>query len=212
MVDVLPGLATANGPNAMIPIFMTILGVSLFAVGSAYRIPRVVDMDQKVFFAINDKLRPLASFFQIIWLFGRTPLTLATLFIIVLFNFSLDGAIPTVVFFFIAAIESLIKRTYHRERPFISNQKIPMLQPHLPTDASFPSGDSLRIWFLVLTLPFWIPLPGWAPVLLILIAFTVSIGRIVMGVHYPTDVLAGAGMGIIASAITYLLHYSLFSS
>lgn len=73
-----------------------------------------------------------------------------------------------------------------------------MLQPLKPLDPSFPSGDALRIWYLTLitaaifsSLPFLIAA--------IILAAVISLGRIMMGVHYPSDVLAGSGLGVIAA-------------
>ena len=83
-------------------------------------------------------------------------------------------------------------------------------QPREPGDASFPSGDALRAWYLALILPVFAG-GGLALALgLSVLAMLVTLGRMVMGVHYLTDTLAGAGLGMLGAGTTiwlwYLLH------
>ncbi|MEX2476580.1 phosphatase PAP2 family protein [Marinobacter sp.] len=92
----------------------------------------------------------------------------------------------------------LLKRWLIRERPFISFPSIHCGTP--PLDRySFPSGHTLHAvcftTILALTAPelFWLLLP-----------FTLSVAasRVILGLHYPSDVVAGAviggGLGILA--------------
>lgn len=82
-----------------------------------------------------------------------------------------------------------------------------MAQPQKPTDPSFPSGDAFRIWYLVLIL---IAASGSNQVLgfiAILLAVLVSLGRMILGVHYLTDVLAGAGLGFLGAGTTIWLWH-----
>ena len=57
---------------------------------------------------------------------------------------------------------------------------------------SFPSGHTLH------AVSFGIVAAGWFPVLalpLALFAVLVAMSRVVLGLHYPSDVLAGAALG-----------------
>jgi undecaprenyl-diphosphatase len=86
-----------------------------------------------------------------------------------------------------------LKRTFRRSRPS-------ELGPHcwsdlLPPDQfSFPSGHTITAFAMAASLtPFY---PG----LLIPLSFcaaSVAASRVVLGMHYLTDVIAGAGIGII---------------
>lgn len=77
-----------------------------------------------------------------------------------------------------------------------------MLQPQEPGDPSFPSGDALRVWFLalILTIAMGNSLP--LGIIMAFVAALVSVGRMVLGVHYPTDVLAGIGLGFLGAGTT----------
>mgnify|MGYP000170995673 CR=1 FL=1 len=85
----------------------------------------------------------------------------------------------------------LLKRWLIRERPFISFPAINCGTP--PLDRySFPSGHTLHAVCFQTMLA--VALPGLATLLL---PFTLSVAasRVVLGLHYPSDVLAGAMIG-----------------
>lgn len=85
----------------------------------------------------------------------------------------------------------LLKRTLVRERPFISFPVIHCGTP--PLDRySFPSGHTLHA--VCFTSVLALTLPGLA---LVILPFTLAVAasRVVLGLHYPSDVLAGALIG-----------------
>jgi undecaprenyl-diphosphatase len=84
-----------------------------------------------------------------------------------------------------------LKRVMVRERPFIRHPGITLAMP--PLDRySFPSGHTLHAvaftWQAVACFPAlaWVLLP---------VAALIAASRVVLGLHYPSDVLAGAAIG-----------------
>jgi undecaprenyl-diphosphatase len=86
---------------------------------------------------------------------------------------------------------TFLKRLFVRERPFITHRAIS--QAAAPLDRySFPSGHTLHAVSLTWQACAHFPELGW--VLLPLTALIAG-SRVVLGLHYPTDVLAGATIG-----------------
>lgn len=89
------------------------------------------------------------------------------------------------------AIYRLLKTTLSRERPFIACTGVRCADR--PLDRySFPSGHTLHaVAFTIVALAY---VPSLGPVL---VPFTVLTGlsRVVLGLHYPSDVVAGALIG-----------------
>lgn len=78
-----------------------------------------------------------------------------------------------------------------RERPFIRHPGITQAMP--PLDRySFPSGHTLHAVSFA-----WLASERFPELALVLIplATLIAASRVVLGLHYPTDVLAGAGIG-----------------
>jgi undecaprenyl-diphosphatase len=68
---------------------------------------------------------------------------------------------------------------------------------------SFPSGHAARAALIATLALLWCPLAiGLA---LTLWAFLVCLARIAMGVHYPSDVLAGAVLGLVFGVAAHLI-------
>jgi undecaprenyl-diphosphatase len=95
----------------------------------------------------------------------------------------------------------MVKRSTGRQRPF---QIVPsVIAGAAPLDAfSFPSGHTLHaVAFTLVALRYYPSLVG------ILAAFTLltAASRIVLGLHYPSDVLAGAALGAGIAAASFCI-------
>jgi undecaprenyl-diphosphatase len=92
-----------------------------------------------------------------------------------------------------------LKHALVRERPFIRHPGITLAMP--PLDRySFPSGHTLHAVAFTWQAVAWFPETGWV---LIPIAGLIAASRVVLGLHYPSDVLAGGaiGAGLATSAL-----------
>lgn len=88
-------------------------------------------------------------------------------------------------------IYKLLKHRLVRERPFISFKAINCAMP--PLDRySFPSGHTLHAVCFNTMLALTVPGLAW-----LMLPFTLSVAasRVILGLHYPTDVAAGALLG-----------------
>lgn len=93
-----------------------------------------------------------------------------------------------------------------RVRPFHASPLVELLIPPPASVYSMPSGHASVAFAIAFALAFGDPSLG---VVAFLIAGLVAFGRVGAGVHYPTDVLAGAFVGFIAFALVRYLHQAL---
>jgi undecaprenyl-diphosphatase len=94
------------------------------------------------------------------------------------------------------AVYKLLKRTFVRERPFIRHAGISLAGA--PLDRySFPSGHTLHA--VSFTWQMCAAFPELA-VVLVPLALCIAASRVVLGLHYPTDVLVGAVLGAVFGA------------
>lgn len=85
----------------------------------------------------------------------------------------------------------LIKGALGRERPYAAHRAVKALMPALDR-YSFPSGHTMH------AVVFSVMLAQYYPALLVIVlpfAASVALSRVVLGLHYPTDVVAGAALG-----------------
>ncbi len=103
-----------------------------------------------------------------------------------------------------AVIVLLIKFTVKRQRPAGEwGLMYRSTDPH-----SFPSGHAARA-FLLATLSLFLE-PAWLSFILILWAPLVALGRVSMGVHYFSDILVGALLGILGGWIGFTLYPAIY--
>jgi len=95
-----------------------------------------------------------------------------------------------------------LKTKTTRPRPFTRNQQIRISVAPLD-QYSFPSGHTLHaVGFSAVAVSHY-PALGW-----VLLPFTllVALSRLVLGLHYPSDVLAGATLGVSLAVLVQSLY------
>jgi undecaprenyl-diphosphatase len=89
-------------------------------------------------------------------------------------------------------LSTALKLLTDRPRPFVANRDQDPLV-HTRLDVSFPSGHAAISFAAATVLAHYVP-RSVAPLLFVLAAL-IAWSRVYVGVHYPTDVLAGALLG-----------------
>lgn len=92
---------------------------------------------------------------------------------------------------------NIIKNIVQRPRPFVTFTDLHILIP-TPSEFSFPSGHTSSSFaaagVLYSNLPKKVGIPA------VILAGLIGLSRLYVGVHYPTDVIAGIIMGVLLSA------------
>lgn len=89
------------------------------------------------------------------------------------------------------ALYKILKQILVRERPFFSHVAVQPMA--MPLDRySFPSGHTMHAASFIVMLAHYFP-----DVMLIMLPFAISVAlsRVILGLHYPSDVLAGGLIG-----------------
>ena len=98
----------------------------------------------------------------------------------------------------IGIIVSLIRLVWYRPRPFVSLNLIPLM-PYADK-GSFPSGHAAALFALALAVYFFHKKTG-------IIFFALSglsvLARVYVGIHWPSDILAGALLGLGSAILVY---------
>lgn len=97
---------------------------------------------------------------------------------------------------------NLIKNIVQRPRPFVTFTDLQIIIP-TPSEYSFPSGHTSSSFAAAAV--FYRYLPKKAGVPSVILAGLIGFSRLYVGVHYPTDVIAGVIMGILLSYLAEFL-------
>lgn len=96
-------------------------------------------------------------------------------------------------------ITELIRFFYHRQRPFTDLSVNQLLTSN---EWSFPSGHSA--FFFALATAVYLYNKKWG-IGFFAAAVLMTLSRVIAGIHYPSDVLAGALIGIAAACVTFYI-------
>jgi len=139
-------------------------------------------------FCADDLIWLMMGFLLAVQIFGPGNLTMELLmFFLVLF-------IPYV-------FTAVLSMVFKRPRPYDKQSYAPLIHPFIETP-SFPSSHATFV-FALTVVAFGVSLP--IPIgIVLLAACAVALGRVAVGVHYLSDVLAGALIGFTLGWLPYI--------
>ncbi|MBS2970135.1 phosphatase PAP2 family protein [Metabacillus sp. KIGAM252] len=169
-------------------------------------IANMYDFECKLFRSVNRHFdrKFLNLYFRNITHVGGATLTILVCLAMILFA---QGPVKWVAIASAASLAlshipvAMVKKMYPRKRPYIS-----LLETKVPAnpleDHSFPSGHTTAIFSVII--PFLLFMPSLA-LILIPLGISVGLSRIYLGLHYPSDVLAGCLLGTSTSIMTFMM-------
>ena len=96
------------------------------------------------------------------------------------------------------AIGAVISMAVDRARPFVADPAQVHLFSHHATDAGFPSDHATAAFAIAGVL---VGLLGRRALPVLLAAALLAVARVLLGLHYPGDVLAGAALGLLVAIV-----------
>ena len=97
-------------------------------------------------------------------------------------------------------LANLIAHAVNRPRPFVADPSGVHLFSHHAADPGFPSDHATAAFAIATAI--MLRDRRWGAVALVF-ACVLAVGRVAMGVHYPSDVLAGAALGIACALVLW---------
>jgi undecaprenyl-diphosphatase len=163
-----------------------------------YQLGRIYEWDESMCLRLNhaSHIRPVLWLFKWVSRLGNGVFWYSLMLALLLWQglSALAGVVHMIVAGAVGVvIYKWLKGRTSRPRPYQCNEEI--VCAVAPLDQySFPSGHTLHAVLFTMVASAYFPWLAW-----LLVSFTVMVGlsRVVLGLHYPSDVLAGGILGAI---------------
>ena len=99
-------------------------------------------------------------------------------------------------------ISQVISHLWERPRPYVANPDGVILVTAANPDPSFPSDHATAAFAIAFAILFFSRRAG---IVFLVAATAIALSRVFAGVHYPSDILGGAVVGLGSAAIVILL-------
>lgn len=167
----------------------------------------MIGMEQNILLWIQDNVRNdfLTLFFVVITSLGNAGMLwiLITLGLLIPKKTRKVGILCAVSLLFSFLIDNiLLKNLVARTRPYEVIEGLTYLVKK-PVDYSFPSGHTGTSFAAAVVL--FLSYPKKYSFWFLVLAFLIGFSRLYVGVHYPTDVLAGALIGTVIAVCVYIV-------
>lgn len=157
-----------------------------------------VNLDGNILLWIQEHLRNdvLTPIFKVITTLGDTGILwiVIAVFLLILKKWKLGGSVSLSLIFMLIINNLILKEWIDRTRPYEVVEGLVSVIGAVENSPSFPSGHTAASFaaatVLVLKLPKRYGIPA------MILAVLISVSRLYLGVHYPSDVLGGMVVGI----------------
>lgn len=165
-------------------------------------------LDIKIFYFFNNFAGKYRIIDALIIFFANYLQYLLIIFFLLFLLFSFYSKRKKIRIFFVTIISSIVARLgateiirffYHRPRPFLIYNVHQLISENRP---SFPSGHATFFFAMATAIYFYNKKWG---VGFFIASIVMNVSRIMAGVHYPSDVIAGMIIGIIIAWFTFYL-------
>jgi undecaprenyl-diphosphatase len=163
-------------------------------------------LDWSLFHLVNGSMRGDDPLQDSVQQFGSLSAPLFALAVCALWFFARPGGSPRLKIATASALTSaglgllvnqVIGAFWFRERPFAAHPSDTVLLAHRSADPSFPSDHATAAFAIAFAVLFFSRRLG---ALFLVAATAIGVSRVLLGLHYPSDVVAGAAIGL-ASAV-----------
>ena len=162
-----------------------------------------IDLSLCVLFNRHVQRRAVRRLFAVVSRLGNGVFWYSLMAVLPL-TYGMAGAITALQMALVGGLGVLLYKTLkgriNRERPFVNHPQIRL--GAMPLDRfSFPSGHTLHATAFAMVVVQHHPALAW---LVVPFALLVAASRMVLGLHYPSDVAIGAGIGATLAGLTFL--------
>lgn len=168
----------------------------------------VARLDYKIFYALNNFSHTKLT--DALFVFMAVYFAYLVAVLVGLYWFSIKDrftARKTVILAGISALlarevfANIIRFLWHRNRPYVTYHLRDLISK-TDTAGSFPSGHATAMFSIASIVYFYNKRFG---ILLYVMAVLTGVSRVIVGVHYPSDIVAGALIGIGSGYLVYKL-------